>query len=45
MDRINMLEVYYHDRLVGTMALYKNSLAAFEYDKDWLIDGFSISPF
>lgn len=45
MDRINMLEVYYHDRLVGTMALYKNSLAAFEYDKDWLIGGFSISPF
>ncbi len=27
------------------MALYENRLAAFEYDKDWLADGFSISPF
>lgn len=45
MDRVNKLEVYYHDRLVGTMALYKNKLAAFEYANDWLADGFSISPF
>lgn len=45
MDRVNMLEVYYHDRLVGTMALYKNKLAAFEYSRDWLNEGFSISPF
>ena len=27
------------------MALYKNRLAAFEYDSDWLAEGFSISPF
>jgi len=27
------------------MALYQNRLAAFEYDSDWMIDGFSISPF
>ncbi len=45
MNKINKLEVYYHNRLVGTMALYKNKLAAFEYDKDWLVEGFSISPF
>ncbi len=45
MDRVNKLEVYYHNRLVGTMALYKNTLAAFEYSKEWLTDGFSISPF
>ena len=45
MDRINKLDVFYHDRLVGTMALYQNRLAAFEYNKEWLKDGFSISPF
>ena len=45
MDRINKLDVFYHDRPVGTMALYQNRLAAFEYDNDWLRDGFSISPF
>lgn len=45
MDRINKLFVRYNGKLVGTMALYKNTLAAFEYDKDWLADGFSISPF
>lgn len=45
MNRVNKLEVFYHESRVGTMALYQNRLAAFEYDKDWLIDGFSISPF
>lgn len=45
MDRINKLDVFYHDRHVGTMALYQNRLAAFEYDKMWLREGFSISPF
>ncbi|MBP3476992.1 MAG: type II toxin-antitoxin system HipA family toxin [Lachnospiraceae bacterium] len=45
MDRLNKLDVYYHSLHVGTMALYQNRLAAFEYDSDWLIDGFSISPF
>ncbi len=45
MDRISKLEVFYHERKVGTMALYNNIYAAFEYDDNWLIDGFSISPF
>ena len=27
MDRLNKLDVYYHDRKVGTMALYQNRLA------------------
>lgn len=45
MDKRNRLDVFYHDRLVGTMALYQNRLAAFEYSGDWLKDGFSISPF
>ena len=35
MNRINKLEVYYHDARVGTMALYQNRLAVFEYDNDW----------
>ncbi len=45
MHRLTKLDVYYHNRPVGTMALYQNRLAAFEYDKEWLTDGFSISPF
>ena len=35
----------YHGRTVGTMALYKGRIAAFQYDREWLADGFSISPF
>ena len=45
MDRLNKLEVFYQERRVGTMALYQNRLAAFEYDNDWIAEGFSISPF
>ena len=45
MDRLNKLEVFYQERRVGTMALYQNRLAAFEYDNDWLAEGFSINPF
>lgn len=45
MKEIKKLKVFYHGRKVGTMALYKGKLAAFEYDKEWVADGFSISPF
>lgn len=45
MDRIKSLSVFYHERKVGTMALYNSNLAAFEYEKEWLAEGFSISPF
>lgn len=45
MDRIRQLNVFYHKRKVGTLALYKERLAAFEYDQEWLEDGFTISPF
>jgi len=45
MDKIKTVSVRYNGRLVGTMALYKNRQAAFEYSKEWLNDGFSISPF
>ena len=45
MNRIKQLSVFYHERKVGTLALYQNRLAAFEYTNDWIADGFSISPF
>ena len=45
MRRLNKLDVFYNDRHVGTMALYRNRQAAFEYSDDWIADGFSISPF
>lgn len=45
MHRIKKLNVFYHDRNVGIMALYQERFAAFEYSDEWLADGFSISPF
>ena len=45
MQKTERLHVFYNRRKVGTMAVYKNVLAAFEYDKEWLAEGFSISPF
>lgn len=45
MEEIKKLSVLYQGRKVGTMALYKGHLAAFEYEKEWLTEGFSISPF
>lgn len=45
MDRIKRLNVFYHERKVGTLALYNERLAAFEYGKEWLESGFPISPF
>ncbi len=45
MDRIRQLNVFYHERKVGTLALYKERLAAFEYDKEWSESGFPVSPF
>ena len=45
MEKINRLSVFYHERKVGTLALHKNNLIAFEYEKEWIADDFSISPF
>lgn len=45
MDKVNKIEVSYHEKKVGVMALHQNMLAAFEYDDNWLKEGFSISPF
>lgn len=45
MIRIDKLTVKYHNRVVGILSLTPdNKLCAFEYDKAWLVDGFSISP-
>ena len=40
-----ILNVFYHGREVGRSALTKENLCAFEYDTNWISDGFSISPF
>ncbi len=45
MNRIEQLTVFYHDKKVGRLAVYKKHLTAFEYDREWLQRGFSISPF
>lgn len=40
------IDVYYQDRLVGRMAKIKDEERfAFQYSKEWLSSGFSISPF
>lgn len=45
MKLVDKLTVTYHDRKVGTLTMTPdNKCCAFQYDKDWLVDGFSISP-
>lgn len=42
---INKLQVYYRDQLVGVLGRTPdNTRCTFEYDKEWLVKGFSISP-
>ena len=45
MRRDNSLQVYYNERLVGTLAITADRKVAFQYSKSWLDAGFSISPF
>ena len=45
MDKYKYLKVFYNDILVGTLAKTPDRVFAFEYDSDWLNNGFSISPF
>lgn len=45
MDKYKYLKVFYNDTLVGTLAKTPERVVAFEYDLDWLNNGFSISPF
>ncbi len=45
MERIDELTVKCHGRSVGTLTLSADrKTCAFEYDKGWLTDGFSVSP-
>ncbi len=45
MNKSNVLQVHLGDRMVGTMAETPDRLYAFQYDRQWLKDGFPISPF
>lgn len=45
MDNYKYLKVFYNDILVGTLAKTPDRVVAFEYNSDWLNNGFSISPF
>ena len=45
MNKIKSLQVFYNEKKVGTLALMKNNIVAFEYDSNWINNGFSISPF
>lgn len=44
-DKIDQLAVYMDDKRVGRLAMNEQRLCVFEYDRNWLRDGFSISPF
>ena len=41
---LQSVSVTYHGRKVGTLSISSRQVCQFEYDKDWLVDGFSISP-
>lgn len=45
MNSYENLKVYFNDLIVGTLAKTNNNAIAFEYDNEWLNNGFSISPF
>lgn len=45
MKQDNALQVYYDEKLVGTLAMTADHKAAFQYDDEWLENGFAISPF
>ena len=44
MRDLQSVTVTYHGRKVGTLFAGSKQNCQFEYDKDWLVDGFSISP-
>lgn len=45
MKEISSLTVKYHGRTVGILAETKEGKCAFQYDREWLADGFSLNPF
>lgn len=45
MKLVDKLSVFYHDSKVGELTMTPdNRCCAFQYDKEWLLSGFSISP-
>lgn len=42
--KIQSVNVLYHNKKVGTLSSAKRGVCSFEYDKEWLATGFSISP-
>lgn len=44
MENIKSLDVFYNEIKVGTLASLPNSIVAFQYDEDWVQNGFSINP-
>lgn len=44
MKTIQSVKVTYHNRPVGSLSMGNGSCCLFEYDRDWLGNGFSISP-
>lgn len=45
MKNIKLVEVHVHNQLVGKLAQTENGSCAFEYDANFIQNGFSISPF
>lgn len=45
MQEVNKLKVLYQDKLVGTLAKYDKYRTVFAYDREWLANGFAISPY
>jgi len=41
---VQSVSVTYRGRKVGTLSMSNKHVCQFEYDKDWVADGFSISP-
>ncbi len=44
-NKLKSINIYIADDKVGTLALTSENLCVFEYDADWIKNGYSISPF
>lgn len=44
MKEVDSLKVMYHGKLVGRLTMGTNSSCLFQYSREWLATGFSISP-
>lgn len=45
MKQNNSLQVFYGERLIGTLAITARQKVAFQYSEEWIENGFPISPF